>query len=69
MSNAVSIAAESVNGMHVYVSGGSISMSINMTIDQRKAAIVELLGTGWPEHEAYAFLRDEFSDWFSEVDA
>lgn len=48
---------------------GAIGIGLELTIDQRKAAIVELLGNGWPEHEAYAFLRDEFSDWFSEVDA
>ncbi len=41
-----------------------IRLSMELTTDQRKAAIRELLGNGWCERDAFEFLRAEFPEWF-----
>lgn len=48
----------------IYQSGRALQVSADMSLEQRKAAIVALLG-GMPEQEAFEFLRSKFPTWFA----
>jgi hypothetical protein len=41
-----------------------MALTLDMTVEQRKAAVVQLLGVGWGEEDAYNWLRSEFPSWF-----
>ena len=44
----------------------TVTMTMHMTAEQRRAAVRELLGD-IPEQEAFAFMRAEFPGWFAEA--
>jgi hypothetical protein len=44
-------------------SGHFIELRLDMTKAQRKAAIIELLGLGWGESEAFEWFASEFPEW------
>ena len=44
----------------------SIQMDLEMTTEQRRAAVLELLGD-MPEQQAFEFMRAEFPAWFVEA--
>lgn len=68
--SAVSLKAVAVSLLPVAGRGqAEVAMTLDMTLEQRKAAVIQLLGVGWGESDAYDWLRSEFPSWFSEVEA
>lgn len=58
----VRIQAAMVVGIYPH-SGANVSLSVDMSPEQRKAAILALLGD-MPEPEAFQLLAGEFPKWF-----
>ncbi len=67
---AVRITALTLEGITPNLAGRSftVTLTMHMTPEQRRAAVLELLGD-IPEQEAFAFMRNEFPAWFTEVPA
>lgn len=68
--SAVRITALTLEGVTPNAAGRSftVTLTMHMTPEQRRAAVLELLGD-IPEQEAFAFMRNEYPAWFSEVPA
>lgn len=47
-------------------SGHYVGLGLVMTLAQRKAAILEMLGRDWSEQDAFEWLRSEFPAWFAQ---
>ena len=71
MSQYFTFKVQSLAEVHAQATRGvmATAVTVQMTAEQRKAAIKELLGTGWGEQEAFEFLRAEFPAWFEGVAA
>lgn len=65
MSAAVRITALTLECITPNISGQSftVTMSMHMTSEQRRAAVLDLLGD-IPEQDAFQFMRSEFPGWF-----
>lgn len=68
--SAVRITALALEGITPNVAGRAftVTLTMHMTPEQRRAAVRELLGD-IPEQEAFAFMRNEYPAWFNEVPA
>ena len=64
--SAVRITALTLEAITPSVAGRSftVTMTMHMTAEQRRAAVLELLGD-IPEQEAFHFMRSEFPAWFA----
>ena len=54
-----------INGGHF---GKQVRVCLSMSREQRRVAVATMLGA-MPEHEACAWLRAEFPEWFEEAKA
>ena len=66
MSAAVRLTALTLECITPNVSAQSftVTMTMHMTTEQRRAAVLELLGN-IPEQDAFQFMRAEFPGWFT----
>jgi hypothetical protein len=70
VSAAVRITALTLEGITPNLAGRAftVTMTMHMTPEQRRAAVLELLGD-IPEQDVFEFMRAEFPAWFTEVPA